>query len=512
MKILQLTFFFFTLFLMLLATTGLSLHAPLTPGATTIPVTTFIDEFDDTTTGCSLREAIEAANTDTEFGGCPAGYGADYISLPAGTYHLTRPRSGTANTGNSSGDLNLQTDIALEGIGLAIIDAGGEAGIHDRVLQITGETISLTNLTIRGGRLPDNIPGFVGFYGGGISNNSSSLTLDNVAVEDNHAGDGNSGGSGGGIVSWESSLSIQNSIITNNQSGNGINGGEGGAQGGSGGGIFSSGGTLSIQNSTIANNTAGSGEADKSNGFGGRGGGIYYSGPEAAITASTISGNMAGSSSGSDGGSGGGIYNSGTMILTNSTVSGNTSGSSTYSSGVAGYGGGIYTTTMLVIRHGTITNNHTGDGSYMVIGGGIYNEVAGSLHMGSSILAGNTDSMMDHPDCYSLSTITSEGYNLIGNTNGCHLGDSGINSILDPAGYSLPSLGYFGGLTQTHPLQSGNLAIDWISYGVVGCDDSSPTDQRGYTRPVDGNLDGTTACDIGAYERQMLSFLPLTLK
>ena len=30
--------------------------------------------------------------------------------------------------------------------------------------------------------------------------------------------------------------------------------------------------------------------------------------------------------------------------------------------------------------------------------------------------------------------------------------------------------------------------------------DPLTTDQRGATRPVDGNRDGTAACDIGAYE------------
>jgi len=35
--------------------------------------------------GCSLINAITAANTDTATGGCPQGSGADTITLPAGT-------------------------------------------------------------------------------------------------------------------------------------------------------------------------------------------------------------------------------------------------------------------------------------------------------------------------------------------------------------------------------------------------------------------------------------------
>jgi hypothetical protein len=41
-------------------------------------------------------------------------------------------------------------------------------------------------------------------------------------------------------------------------------------------------------------------------------------------------------------------------------------------------------------------------------------------------------------------------------------------------------------------------AIDAIPL-TVPC---PPTDQRGAPRPADGNEDGTTACDIGAFERQ----------
>ena len=48
-------------------------------------------------TGCSLREAIQAANTDAAFGGCPAGGGADRISLAAGTYGLSIPPNTTGD-------------------------------------------------------------------------------------------------------------------------------------------------------------------------------------------------------------------------------------------------------------------------------------------------------------------------------------------------------------------------------------------------------------------------------
>src|SRR4051812_15422391 len=57
--------------------------------ASAIIVNTTADEF-GSGASCSLREAIQSANTDTAFGGCTAGSGADVISLQAGqTYALT---------------------------------------------------------------------------------------------------------------------------------------------------------------------------------------------------------------------------------------------------------------------------------------------------------------------------------------------------------------------------------------------------------------------------------------
>lgn len=52
-----------------------------------------------------------------------------------------------------------------------------------------------------------------------------------------------------------------------------------------------------------------------------------------------------------------------------------------------------------------------------------------------------------------------------------------------------------GGSTLTHALRASSPAID--SALTAGC---SVTDQRGATRPTDGNGDSLARCDIGAYE------------
>jgi hypothetical protein len=64
-----------------------------------------------------------------------------------------------------------------------------------------------------------------------------------------------------------------------------------------------------------------------------------------------------------------------------------------------------------------------------------------------------------------------------------------------------PMLAFHGGPTQTHALVPGSPAID---AGGPVCTDATggplATDQRGKPRLVDGDGDGTAACDIGAFE------------
>ncbi|HKH20293.1 MAG TPA: choice-of-anchor Q domain-containing protein, partial [Gammaproteobacteria bacterium] len=57
-----------------------------------------------------------------------------------------------------------------------------------------------------------------------------------------------------------------------------------------------------------------------------------------------------------------------------------------------------------------------------------------------------------------------------------------------------------GGPTLTHALPATSPAVDAVT-NVNTCPPPAQ-DQRGVTRPQDGNGDGGVACDIGSYERQ----------
>lgn len=61
------------------------------------------------------------------------------------------------------------------------------------------------------------------------------------------------------------------------------------------------------------------------------------------------------------------------------------------------------------------------------------------------------------------------------------------------------------GLTEYHLLPDpDSVLVDAIPVGTLGCGTAVTTDARGPfgVRPVDGNDDGTSGCDIGAYERE----------
>jgi hypothetical protein len=202
---------------------------------------------------------------------------------------------------------------------------------------------------------------------------------------------------------------------------------------------------LSINGSTISENTNGVG--------------IWIYGQSASIVNSTISNNVnPGYSS-----DGGGIFFGGeagdVLTLRNVTISGNTT---------ANNGGGI------------ASNGQNGE----------------QVVMANSIISGNL-ATYGH-DC--SGPITSQGNNIIADSRDCALNDApGDQLDVNPL---LAGLSYNGGPTATHRLLAGSPAID--GGNPAGCPDAAGNvltiDQRGFTRPLDGNGDGIPVCDVGAYE------------
>jgi CSLREA domain-containing protein len=243
-----------------------------TAQAATITVTTTADEI-NTNSRCSLREAIQAANTNKKVGACVAGSasGTDIISLPAGMFVL------------SHGDLDLLGKTRLVGKGSSTVIDGAA---KDRVIDVKqGATITLQRLTVQNGRVlyPSDA---AGIYNGG------TLTLDRVLVQKNST-EGEGGGVynakgrsltlahstirdnyaelyGGGLTNYGAAL-LEASIVTRNQSAKG------------GGGIVNRPGvTITILSSTISSNTADDGS----------GGGLGNWG-RATVVGSTFTGNRA---------------------------------------------------------------------------------------------------------------------------------------------------------------------------------------------------------------------------
>lgn len=217
--------------------------APAAANAVAIAVNTTADEY-GTGTDCSLREAIEAANGNASFGGCPAGFGDDAISLPDGTYRITR--AGAEEDDNATGDFDVKGADALhiqpvDSKAHVVIDGNGIDRVFDKTS--TGN-LKLTSLRITGGALTQIEDG------GGIRIGVGLTELEDVTV------DGNSSAYSAGGIAVYAQLQMLNSTISGNSSG------------GNGGGIYVPGGaTATARSSTIYGNRADS-DGD-GNGYGG---------------------------------------------------------------------------------------------------------------------------------------------------------------------------------------------------------------------------------------------------
>lgn len=372
------------------------------PGAAaaSIDVTRFDDPVPDgcETNGCSLREAILAAN---------ASPGEDDIQLPAGTFTLTGLESGLLEVTDPGGLFVVgagagQTIITrepdtlgffrvlagaefhLEGVSVVgfgadrfsvgVWNEGGEVTIADTELTGHGPSIRgggvlndsgvafVTRTTISGGT--------VGF-GGAVYNGSGYLQLVDSALVDNHAVEG------GGIYNDTGTVDVTGGSITGNYGSD------------AGGGIYNKDGTVTLTGTAISDN-AGQGIPV------GQGGGIY----NAAILrmhGGSVSGHIAYSGGGVynagllelDSGAsvtgnagldiGGGILNTVAATLESVDVSSNTSGDEVRD----GFGGGIVNLETMSLTNSSVRNNVSVGGS----GGGIVN--GGDLSVEASTISGN---------------------------------------------------------------------------------------------------------------------------
>jgi CSLREA domain-containing protein len=484
---------------------------PRANAATMIYVTTTADEY-GTGTGCSLREAVQAANTNLPFGGCVAGSGLfDTINLPAGTYTLAIDGLDSGDgVENHIGDLDITEAVNISGAGSGFTFIKGGADFDDRVLYITSASgTNITGVRIRDGKSPTT--------GGGLNAQGSLVTLVDVVFYNNTAAAG-----GGALDIGPGSTVILNSVRLDNNTCTEATCDGGGIRNDSvlqlidsvvennhaqdrGGGIYSGVNTMIPTQTTIVNSVIRGNSADA-------GGGIY-SRQTMQMANSLVENNAADQSSNSLGG-GIYLYGDGSTSLVNVTISGNRSNAS---------GGGIFasSTPDVTLKNVTITENIADDDLELdaVGGGGLYVSDA-TITIANSILAKNVQAgsyTVEFADCYQAgSTSILSSYSIQGVHNEvfhcCNFNGPG-----DMQGYTgvpvypgLAPLQDNGGLTETHALHLGSPAID--AGDPTGCTNPNGTpltmDQRGDPRP-EGE-----ACDMGAFEHQQPYglFLPLIVR
>jgi CSLREA domain-containing protein len=492
--------------LLLVAALVLLAFVPAGARAATITVDTAADDITNNS-NCTLREAMQAANTNATVDNCQAGDPTtDTIELPGSisTYDLTIP--GAAEDANQTGDLD-----HLTAGGPVVIDGQGSNGdtkilassLADRLIDNVGGSLTLQHLVVQGGNVTGG-SGIEGRGGGVRTGGSAALTLDDVVLTQNVAVTGGAlyasgsgtvtitgsgftsvGGSNsallGGALSTAGSVAttIDGTVFDNNTASQGLTSGTAVAVGGAIDNEAST-GSLMITNTTFRNNSA---RNSGTTSMGAIGGAIYSTG-SVTISGSLFTGNLT-TADGSTTKHGGVLYlnalTSGAAI-TNSTFAGNEAD---------GLGGAIYSSIGTnTVLFSTFDDNNAG------AGGDSFYSGAGSLTIGNSAI--NNDAFGD--PCAGADTA-SAGYNVT------PLPDPQADCayvVTDNTSASLAFETVFpannGGPTKTLALLPTSDAVDEVPNAF--CAGAAGVDQRGLPRP------SGSACDAGAFELQQPPVTP----
>ena len=453
-------------------------------------------------TTCTLRAAIEVANKTAE---------ADTIvfdasivpatitltsSLPAITQLLSIDAAGQSVTVDGAGSFAIFAVTGPAGsysfADLTVVNGvSGTSGGGIRFAPTTGSSLSVSGVTLQGNAATGN--------GGAIASadagNDVLITGSTIGRDAEGNGNGNSAGNHGGGLFVAGPLTLSDSHLGANAAtgdGGGLHlnnpTGESSAISrvnfdantatGDGGGLWidNDAGRSSLQLSD-------SGFAD---GTAANGGGIYVSSGSFGAVRVTLANNSATVNGGAvflaDGAPDGGI------ALDNCTISGNS----------AVQGGGIFAdannSSASQMRHCTVVENTASGASR---GGGLDLGAPNSVFTGASSTSRFTSNLVEGNtprDCFigfAHSNTTFSGFNTRGDGT-CTFGQA--SDVASGAGPNFRDLGDYAGLTPTRALTPASVAID-AGNPLSGLS----ADQRGASR-TDGDIDGSSAPDIGAYE------------
>lgn len=385
---------------------------------------------------------IEDSTFVNNIGLSPASAGAGIYNDSDGTVNILNS-SFISNTISAAGSLG----------GAAIYNFNGRVSISDSVFRGNVDTFvaairsrPLGRLTISNSIFSDN------FFGRAVLSAGQTTITDSVFKDNN----------GGALYINAGFSTIDNTVFSGNASDFG------------GAVRIDSAVTVNINNSSFTGNSAG------------QEGGAIWSEGALDVTDSVFSDNSSNDSGGAiQSGVGGSLLVDGTTFDGNSAdyggaiqlYSGNgTVANSTISGNSAQFrGGGVHILGNMTIQNTTVTGNSAANG------GGVYNTAA--LNIANSIFANSPSG----GDCVNTGTFSTNITNLV-EDGSCNPAFSG-----DPA---LSGLQNNGGPTWTHYPLPGSSVID--NGDAASCPDR---DQRGISRPFDGNEDGTAVCDIGSVER-----------